>query len=111
MATVTKQELGKRLGVLRRRVKLTQAEVAEKLKIAPETLSRIERGEQWTDFETFVALARIYKVEFSELMALSSGGRSGKKALVQDLVDLVSPATKNQIELIMDLARVVVEKK
>ena len=39
------QQVGKRIRILRRRKKLTQEELAEKIKIHVSTLGRIERGE------------------------------------------------------------------
>lgn len=110
MQAVTKQQLGQRLGELRKRAGLTQAQVAEKLQVAPETLSRLERGQQWTDFETFSALAKLYNVEWADLMAVAPGASGGKRAVLQDVVDLLRPATKAQLELVLDLAKVVLSR-
>lgn len=54
------------------RAGFTQAHVAEKLEVAPETMSRLERGQQWTDFETFSALAKLYGVEWAYWTKLGS---------------------------------------
>lgn len=110
MEAVTKQQVGKRLADLRRRAGFTQAQVAEKLGIAPETMSRLERGQQWTDFETFSALAKLYGVEWADLMAVTPGAKGGKKAVLQEVVDLLRPASKAQLEMVRELAKVVVSR-
>ena len=111
MRTVTRRQLGERLAELRTRAGLTQAQVAAKLNIANETLSRLERGTQWTDFETFVALGRLYGVEWADMMAIFPGPAGGKRALVQEVCDLLQRASLSDVELLRDIAETVVRRR
>jgi transcriptional regulator with XRE-family HTH domain len=111
MRTVTRRQLGERLADLRTKAGLTQAQVAAKLNIANETLSRLERGTQWTDFETFVALGRLYGVEWADMMAIFPGPSSGKRAIVQEVCDLLQRASPAEVELVRDIAEAVLLRR
>ena len=88
-----------RLADLRGKAKLTQAQAAEKVGITNETLSRIERGKQWTDFKTLSALARLYKVEWADLMAVYPKVAGAKqRAVIQEVVDLLRPRKLSEVE-------------
>ena len=110
MRTVTRLQLGERLADLRAKAGLTQAQVAAKLNIANETLSRLERGTQWTDFETLVALGRLYGVEWVDMMAIFPGPRTGKRALVQKVCDLLQAAPLADVEVVRDLVEVLARR-
>jgi transcriptional regulator with XRE-family HTH domain len=111
MRTVTRRQLGERLAELRAKAGLTQAQVAGKLNIANETLSRLERGTQWTDFETLVALARLYGVEWVDMMAIFPGPQTAKRALVQEVCDLLQAAPLPDVELIRDMAETLARRR
>jgi transcriptional regulator with XRE-family HTH domain len=96
---------------LRAKAGLTQAQVAAKLDIANETLSRLERGTQWTDFETLVALSRLYAVEWVDMMAIFPGPRTGKRALVQEVCDLLQGAPLAEVELVRDIAETLARRR
>ncbi len=50
----------------RKKLGLTQKEVADKAGIFPNTYSRIERGEQTPKFETIKDIAKVLKIDLSE---------------------------------------------
>ena len=50
----------------RKKLGLTQKEVAEKAGIFSNTYSRIERGEQKPKFETIKDIAKVLKIDLSE---------------------------------------------
>lgn len=103
---VTQSELGARFAALRKRAGYSQAEVSEKIGISNETLSRLERGVQWTDFDVFVVLAKLYGVEFADLMAAHPGGGGGQRAAIQEVVDLLRLRKVSEVELSRDLLAV-----
>ncbi len=111
MRRPTQQQLGRRLAELRKRAKLTQSDVAEKLDIADETLSRIERGKQWTDFNTLIALCSLYDVEWSDLVPATTGRNSAHQAAVQRLVELLRTMSLREVQLIYGIAREVEASK
>ncbi len=98
--TVSQRQIGERLAALRKRAGFTQAEAAERLDISDETLSRIERGTQWTDFSTLSAMADIYQVEWADLMAVFPPGTgAARRKAVQEVVDLLRPRTLRDVKL------------
>ena len=112
MKTITKEQLGKRLAELRKRAGYTQAQVAENLGLSNETLSRLERGSQWTDFDTFLALAKLYRVEWADLMAIIPDDRNAKqKAVIQEIVDLLRNKKLAETEQARDLLEVLFRSK
>jgi transcriptional regulator with XRE-family HTH domain len=105
MRKPTQQQLGRRLAELRKRAKLTQGDVAEKLGVADETLSRIERGAQWTDFKTLMALCDLYGAEWAELLPSVVRRNSARQQAIQLVVDAVSDLPLKDIELVVGLVR------
>ena len=69
---------GKRLADMRLGARLKQREVAEKLEVEPESVSRWERGERSPNAETIGELATIYGEDPDELL------RQGLTAAVPD---------------------------
>ncbi len=107
----TQQLLGRRFAELRKRAKLTQGEVAQRLNVAIATVSRLERGTQWTDFPTLLGLCELYGVEWAELMAIPGGTDSARLSLVQEVVDLLRQSSVDDVELMRDLAAVVSKRR
>jgi len=99
-----KRQVGRRFAHLRKKAGLTQAQAVESLGLSDETLSRIERGTQWTDLGTLAKLARLYRVELGDLLAFSGADQeSPKRAAIQDVVDLLRPQTLHDIEMARDM--------
>jgi transcriptional regulator with XRE-family HTH domain len=110
MRPITQQQLGKRFAELRKRANLTQGEVAQHLGVADETISRLERGTQWTDFPTLVGLCKLYKVEWADLMAVSSGTNSAQHEAVQKIVDSLRSCSLPELKLVQGLVEAVVSQ-
>jgi transcriptional regulator with XRE-family HTH domain len=110
MRKPTQQQLGRRLAELRKRAKLTQGAAAEKLGIADETLSRLERGTQWTDFETLVALCDLYDADWSELVPARAARSSAQQSAIQRVVDVLRDLPQRDIDLILGLAKEVASR-
>jgi len=112
MKMVTQKELGARFGALRKTAGYSQAQVSEKIGVSNETLSRLERGVQWTDFDVFVALAELYGVEFADLMAAHPGGTGGsQRVAIQEVVDLLRQRKAGDVELARDLLAVLFRER
>lgn len=64
-----KELLGKRTKELRKQKGYTQDFLAEKLKIEPRQLSKLETGKHYPSFETIVALLETFDITFEELIS------------------------------------------
>lgn len=80
--------IGRRVQQHRKRLGLTQAELAEEADLAPQTISRIERGALEPSVTTLVALAKVLSVSLDDLAGLyakpdASSRLSSKAALLK----------------------------
>lgn len=64
-----KELLGKRIKELRKQRGFTQEYLAEKLKIEPRQLSKLETGKHYPSFETILGLLEMFKITFEELVS------------------------------------------
>lgn len=62
------KKVGRRMGILRRKEKLTQEEVAYKVGIHVSTLGRIERGESNPPLQTINRIAQALRVKVRDLL-------------------------------------------
>lgn len=63
-----RKELGKKLKNVRKKKKLTQAQVAKVAEIQANYYSRIERGEENPSFEILNDIAKALKVKLSDIV-------------------------------------------
>jgi len=68
MVMGSKSELGKNIKKARKKIRLTQAEVAEKAGIHFNYFARIERGEVNPTVEIMENIAKVLKVKSSDLL-------------------------------------------
>ncbi len=59
---------GERLGVYRRRKKLSKKELAEMVGVSVSTITNYENGKTFPDYETIENLARTLKVSINQLL-------------------------------------------
>jgi transcriptional regulator with XRE-family HTH domain len=72
MDATAKKYLGKTARAARRRLGLTQAQVAKRLELAVGVYGRIERGGMLPSLPTVLRLCRVLKVDANELLGFSS---------------------------------------
>ena len=70
-----RQILGERIHLVRRRVGLSQVELAARAEISPTTLNRVELGRQKLYAETLVTLAQILRVSVDYLVGMTDDDR------------------------------------
>lgn len=63
------QKVGKRIRIIRKEKRLTQEELAEKIKIHVTTLGRIERGESNPPLQTINKIAQALRINPKELLS------------------------------------------
>jgi transcriptional regulator with XRE-family HTH domain len=90
-----RQEIGKRLRLIRERLGITQAEVGEKLGIQSQHVSKYERGETVPTWENLIKLTEIYDVNINWLL-------TGKGGMFLSMVNYSILGEKN-IQAVRDL--------
>ena len=68
--------MGDRIAYLRKRKKLTQAQLAEQLGISAQAVSKWESGISCPDIMTLVPLSQVLEVSTDELLGIQSGNAS-----------------------------------
>ena len=72
-------ELANRLAELRKQKGLSQEELADRLQVSRQAVSKWERGEASPDTDNLIELAKIYEISLDELVGLSSNNTKDNK--------------------------------
>ena len=72
-------ELANRLAELRKQKGLSQEELADRLGVSRQAISKWERGEASPDTDNLIELAKIYDISLDELVGLSSSNKEEPK--------------------------------
>jgi len=91
-----RQILGERIHLTRRRVGLSQVELAARAEISPTTLNRVELGRQKLYAETLVTLAQILGVSVDYLVGMTNDDRPRRHQDRQSDEDAPLPQPKRQ---------------
>ena len=99
------REIGARVRGLRQALKLTQAEVAERIGIDPSFYGQIERGTNVPSLRTLFAIAGVLRVEPADLLP-KSGDRPGADPLMtKSLGALLSRLKPKKRRLLLSVVR------
>lgn len=93
-----KEHLPIRLKNLRIEHNLSQADIAEYLKVSRQSISQWENGKTYPDIDNIVLLSKLYKISVDELL-----GNAVNKTLVQEQtpeIQLLDKASQNILETI-----------
>jgi len=87
-------KLGLKIKTLRDELKLTQKELAEKLNLSFQAISKWENGDSYPDISQLVALAELFNVSIDSLILASDSSRSSVKSVYAfyETIDLPSIA-------------------
>ena len=99
--------VGQAIARQRSRCKLSQEQVAEKLGIGSEAVSRIERGIVMPNIERLVELAAIFGCETADLL---TEGSSRPEDQARRLYDLLSTLDTSDRTLVMGMVEGLVER-
>ena len=91
-----RQILGERIHLARRRLGLSQVELAARAAISPTTLNRVELGRQKLYAETLVTLAQILDVSVDYLVGMTDEDRPRTRQDRQPDEDVPLPQPKRQ---------------
>jgi len=97
------QKFGGYLNRLRKNADMTQAEVADKLNVTRQAISRYEHGECFPDVSILVQIADIFHVTLDELIGAGEPSR-GESAILSSVARGERAATPERIEDIVSLA-------
>lgn len=100
------ERLGNRIARQRRVVGLTQAELAERASVQPETICRIESGKRTVSLGLLVLLAESLDLELHELFRFQTVD-SPKDRAVERLRWFGSRLTATEIDLLLDVGAAV----
>ena len=104
--------LGARIKKLRNSAGLTQAQLAERVDISDEFLSRMERGAKAPSLHTAEKVARALGVSMKELFDFEAVPTADSKtARLEGLVSYLAGVDEEVVDLVQAIARTVVEKK
>jgi transcriptional regulator with XRE-family HTH domain len=101
------ERLGQRIARQRKAAGLTQAELAEKVNVQPETISRVETGIRAASLELLGHLAEALELELHELFRLHDADDPKNRAL-ERLLWFASRLSPTEIELVMDVGAAVI---
>jgi transcriptional regulator with XRE-family HTH domain len=111
MSDLAKQ-LGKRIHLFRKQGGLTQAALAEKVKISNEFMSGIERGAKLPSLSTLEELARALRVNLKDLFNFDQAGYRVAQSLSRDGIDvalLLEKVSSQQRRRILKIAKILCE--
>lgn len=106
MKTLEKR-LGHRIARQRRAVGLTQAQLAEKVNVQPETICRIETGSRTASLRLMAQISDAIEFELHELFRLQDLD-SPKGIAIEKLLWFVSRLSPAEIELVLDVGSAVI---
>lgn len=108
MSEDLKSHVGSRVQQARKAKKLTQAEVADRLGKAVETISNIERGASWTSLEMLESLSKLLDERVEFFFEGFSRGRPKSRSRLQleaELATLLRDLGEDQLRVVRDLAK------
>lgn len=104
-----KKQLGSKIKRLRRKRGLTQEQLAEKIEIAPRTLSGIENGENFLTAETLEKVVAALEVSGAELFAFDH--IKPQAELVSEIVEVVQNLKdRHKIETIYKIIKATINE-
>ena len=112
MSDLLKQNIGYRVKTLRHQHGLTQAQLAEAIDKAFETISNLERGKTAPNFSTLVDIAAVFKVPMREFFEGMDEELSSKRQQLLTRLNLLAGQMDDQIlELFAKLGEVLITNK
>lgn len=103
------EKLGRRVADLRQAAGMTQADLAERVSVATETISRLERGAVVPSLARLEQIAGALGVEFAELFRFQA--RATKKdVLVERLLAAVRRRSAEDVEVVLDVTLRILER-
>ena len=100
------KEMGTRIKVRRKELKIKQAELAETLEISNNHMSSIENGRQKPSLDTFIGICKCLNVTPDYLLL----GAMHAYNIPQDILDKLRLCNQSDIELVRDFIELLVKR-
>lgn len=101
--TTLERKLGSRIARHRKALGLTQAKLAEQVRVQPETICRLEAGSVGVSLRLVIRIAAAIHLELHELLLLRES-ESKKELALERLSRFVARLSAAEIELVLDIA-------
>lgn len=110
MSEQLKQNIGLRVKAARTQKGLTQAQLAEAIDKAFETISNIERGKTAPNFSTLADIANVLGLPMREFFELEDAALTdARQRLLMQLNTMISQMDDRQLQLLLKLGQVLQE--
>jgi transcriptional regulator with XRE-family HTH domain len=83
--------LGKNVSLRRKTLGLTQAQLAERLGVETETISRVERGTNLISLQRLASLSEVLETSVAELLSQSVSNRSDQALMIEQWLLNLTP--------------------
>jgi transcriptional regulator with XRE-family HTH domain len=101
------ERLGQRISKQRKAVGLTQAQLAEKVNVQPESISRIETGRRAASVKLIAKISSVLELEMYELFHFRDGGNS-KDREIEKLLWFALRLSPAEVQIVLDVAAAVI---
>lgn len=102
--------LGKNVAMRRKALALTQLQLAERLGVETETISRLERGTNLPSLQRLASLSEELETSVADLLSQSVSNRSDQALMIERwLVDLTARERRFVVESIRQLCEYIAE--
>ncbi len=108
MKDVQQQLLGRQVSKFRKATGLTQEQLAEKISVALETISRMERGVNAPSIKTLGKIGVVLGVSIRDFFPPQTKDTE-KEIMLDDLVTLLVRRKSQEIQIVMDMAILLLE--
>ena len=103
--------IGKKIRQERRRLKLTQEELAEKADISANFLGHIERGTKRPTLNTLMKIADVLQISMGALFAAETTyGLPTEDLFIKRFMSLIRDKKREEKELVLKIAKMILEK-
>ncbi len=109
MRTDLPKRLGNRIRELRTRAGLTQAQLADRVDVSHEFMSRLERGLKAPSLATIEKIAKALGIALSEFFDFNAIPRDEKEAMLAGLHSLLAPVSMEKLKLVLEIAKTVMK--
>ena len=102
--------LGNRIRQLRKNLKLTQAQLADKAGLSTNFIALLENGKRSASVDTLFRISKVLKVELKELFDFPDK-KTKTQVAIDELVKLLNRKSADDITMINDIASIILDKK
>lgn len=104
-------DIGKRIKILRKRMRLTQSQLAELVDLSEDSIGKIERGVNAPTTDTLLKIAEGLKIPPAELLGEAQEKEKGGHKALNDFVKYLKTKSAHDVGLIHGIAVMIFERK